>query len=114
LVGKLIDKDPKLGGVGGAVEHNAFARQSISARSTRLLIVALDIFGEIVMYHEAYVGFVDSHTERDGSDHDLRLVFDETFLSFVSFISGEPSVIRLGVYAFLDKILRDRFGARPR
>ena len=74
---KLLPRDPRfvlalfvnemelLGHIARAEEQHAFAGQSVAAGAPGFLIIALQIFRQIVMDDEAHVRFVDAHAKRD-------------------------------------------------
>ncbi len=66
--------------VAGAEEQHAFAGQAVAAGAAGFLVVALDVFGQIVMDDEADVGLVDAHAEGDGGADDAHFVAQEKFL----------------------------------
>jgi hypothetical protein len=53
-----------------AVEQQALRRQPIAAGTADLLIVALQVLGQVEVEDEAHVGLVDAHAEGDGGHHD--------------------------------------------
>ncbi len=48
------------------------------------------------MHHEAYVRFVDSHTERHGRYHDLQVIALEFLLHFSAYGVFQPGMISPG------------------
>ena len=77
----------------GAEQQHAFARQAVAARAAGFLIVALDIFWQVVVDDEADVGFVDAHAERDGGADHADFVAEEQFLVFAAFLRRQARVI---------------------
>ena len=61
----FVDEMDLFGDVAGAEKQHAFARQSVAPGPARFLIIALEIFRQIVMHNETNVRFVDAHAERD-------------------------------------------------
>src|SRR4029077_20713386 len=56
----FVDKTRLLHHVAGAEEQYAIARQSITTRASRFLIVTLDVLRQIVMNDKADIRFVDA------------------------------------------------------
>ncbi len=94
LIRDTVDETVQPHGVGRAVEEHAFARQAVPAGSARLLVVTLDVLGQVVVHDEPDVGLVDAHAERDGRDDDLDLVLDEEVLPLRTFHRIEAGVVR--------------------
>src|SRR5206468_9602647 len=68
--GFFIDKMQLLDHIARTEEQHAFAWQPISPGPSSLLIIAFNVFRQIVMHDEADIRFIDAHSERDrGSDH---------------------------------------------
>ena len=66
----FIDEMDLLGNVAGTEQQDAFAGQSVAPRASGLLIIALQIFRQVVVNDKANVRFVDAHSEGDrGRDH---------------------------------------------
>src|SRR5690606_301019 len=63
-----------------AVRHEGVGRLAVAAGAARLLVVALEALGQVEVRHEANVGLVDAHAERDGGYHDHPVLAQETFL----------------------------------
>ena len=55
-------------------KQNTFARQPVATRAAGLLIIAFNVFRQIVVNNEADVRFVDAHAERDGRADDADVV----------------------------------------
>ena len=53
------------------VEGDALGRLIVAPGPARLLVEVLHGLGDGVMQHESYVRLVDTHAERDGSNHSL-------------------------------------------
>ena len=71
-----------LGDIARAEQQHAFARQPVAAGPPGLLIIALQIFRQIVMHHKANVRFVDPHSERNRRSDHPNVVAQECFLMF--------------------------------
>jgi hypothetical protein len=68
--GFFIDKMQLLGDIARTEEQHAFAWQPIAPSASGLLIIAFNVFRQIVMHDEADIRFIDAHSERNrGSDH---------------------------------------------
>src|SRR5258708_10316579 len=57
LVGHLVDEAAVFYAVTGAEEQQAFARQTIPARTAGFLVISLDVFGQIIVNNETHVRF---------------------------------------------------------
>src|SRR6185312_14090739 len=64
-IGHLIDEPAIFHAVAGTEQQEAFARQTIAARAARFLVIAFDVFRQIVVDDKPHVRFVDAHAERD-------------------------------------------------
>ena len=85
--------------VAGAEKQNTFARQTVAARAAGFLIIAFDVFRQIVVDDEADVRLVDAHAERDGRADHAHVVAQKKFLMLAAFLRREAGVIRLGAHA---------------
>ena len=83
-----------LRGIPRTEEQEAIAGQPISAGASGFLVVAFDVFRQIVVNNPAHVGFVDAHSECDRGADDARLVTNEEFLILRPLVVGEARVIR--------------------
>ncbi len=83
----------------GPEEQQAFARQTIAARAAGFLVIALDIFRQIVMHHETDVGFVDAHAEGDGGADHADFIAQKRFLIPAALVRLQAGVIRRGANA---------------
>ena len=63
-----------------AISHPGIGRQAVSPGTAGFLVVGLKRLGQVEVGHEAYVGFVDTHAERDRGDHDQPLFVEEAVL----------------------------------
>ena len=68
----------------GRVERHAHALASISAGTSRLLIISFQALGYVVMYHKPHIGFVDTHTECYGGHNHIQALHDEVVLGLVA------------------------------
>ena len=62
------------------IKHHSFCRQSIPPRTSDFLIIALNIFGQVVMNDPPDVRLVDPHTKCDRRTYDLDPVKLKIFL----------------------------------
>ena len=72
---------------------SASAGQAVAARAARLLVVALDGLGQVVVHDEAHVGLVDAHAEGDGGDDDVDLVAREGVLYARALVRRQAGVV---------------------
>ena len=68
----LVDLHAAQPDVAHAVERQRIGGQPVAAGAADLLVIALDIGRHVGVQHEAHVGLVDAHAERDGRDHRRR------------------------------------------
>ena len=66
----IVDAFACFGLVGGVVEKNTKGGIAISPCSPCFLIVGFERIGQVVVDDKAYIGFIDTHTESIGADHD--------------------------------------------
>ena len=66
--------------VAHAVERQRVGRQPVAAGAADLLIIALDVGGEVGVEHEADIRLVDAHAEGHGGDHDNAVLLQEGVL----------------------------------
>src|SRR5690242_10204584 len=111
LIAHLVDEAVQPDGVGGAVEEHAFARHAVAAGAARLLVVALDVLGQVVVQDEPDVGLVDAHAKRDGGDDDLDPVLDEEVLPLGAFGRIEAGVVGTRGDSLPGQGLREILGA---
>ena len=76
----FIDETELLHDIPCAEQEDAIAGKGIAAGAPGFLVVAFDIFWQIVMDDEADVGFVDAHAKGDGGADYLDIIADESFL----------------------------------
>ena len=95
-------------------QQNAFARQTVAPRTPGFLIIALDVFRQIVVDDKTHVRFVDAHAERDGRADDPDIVAQKKFLMFAAFLGREAGVIRFGPDAVFVQALGHAFGCLAR
>ena len=90
-VGHLVDEAAVFDAVAGAEEQQAFARQTIAAGAAGFLVVALDVFRQIVVNDETHVGFVDAHAEGDRRADDADFVAQKSFLVARALVGSRPA-----------------------
>ena len=90
----LFDETLLAPDIAGCEQQAHISWQPVSAGTTDLLVVRLDVVGQIDVQHVTDVGFVDAHTESHGRDHDVDFVSDERRLVLRPHLGREPSVIR--------------------
>ncbi len=111
LFALFIDEVDLLGHIAGAEKQYAFSRQTVAPGPACLLIIALQIFRQIIMHNETDVRLIDAHSERDGCGDHADIVAQERFLMFCALCGCETSVIRFRADAIFVKIARQRIGA---
>src|SRR5262245_7616710 len=68
--GLLINKMQLLGDVAWTEKQDTFTWQPVAPGPSGLLIIAFNVFRQIIMNNKTHVRFIDTHSERDGgSDH---------------------------------------------
>ena len=87
--------DHKAGGldIAGGKEEDTVRRGAVTAGTARLLIVALQVLGHIVVDHKADIRLVDAHTEGVGCHHHPHPVVEKVLLVAVSLLIRETGVI---------------------
>ena len=78
------------------VEQHRLGGQAITPGTAGFLIVRLDITRNVEVNHKSHVGFVNSHTECDGRDHDLQIIALEFLLHAGAHRVFQPGMIRRG------------------
>ena len=66
------------------IEGDAAPFAAVSSGAARLLIVSFQRFGDVVVYHKAHVGLVDTHAKGDGGYDDVNLLHQEGILGLRS------------------------------
>ena len=87
------------------------AGQAVASGAAGFLVVALDVFGQIVMDDEADIGFVDAHAEGDGGADDADFVAQEKFLVLGALAAGQSGVVRAGGNAVFVELVGQGLGA---
>src|SRR5579863_449035 len=73
----LADEMALLPGIASAEKKRTIAGEAVAAGTPGLLVIALDILGQIVVHDVAHVRLVDAHAEGNRRTHDADLVADE-------------------------------------
>src|SRR6266851_3050154 len=110
-IGLFVDELGVFHDIARAEQQEAFAGQAIAARAASFLIIAFDVFGQIVVDDEADVRLVDPHAEGDGRADHAHVVAQKQFLVFGTLPRGESGVVRPGRHALLDQSLGHALGA---
>ena len=82
----LLDEAGLLDRVAGVEEQQALARQAVAPGAPGLLVVALEVLGQIVVDDEAHVGLVDAHAEGHRRADHAHLVAHERLLGAVALL----------------------------
>ena len=106
----LLDEGLLFDDVRRAVEQDALARQSVAAGASRLLVVALDVLGQVVVHDKPHVGFVHPHPEGDRGAHDPGAVPQEVVLAFLALLGFQSRVVGLGGYSGRAQPFREGLG----
>ena len=64
------------------------AGRAVAAGAADFLVVALDVFGQVVVNHPAHVALVDAHAEGDGGHDHLQVVLQKGFLRLAALRCG--------------------------
>src|SRR4029078_181823 len=78
--GLFIDEMQLLCDVARTEKQHAFAWQPVASRASRLLIIALNVFRQIVVHNETHVWLIDAHSKGDGGRDDANVVPQKCFL----------------------------------
>ena len=78
------------------VERYAASLATVTAGAPRLLIVALEALGHVVVYHEAHVGLVDAHAEGYCGHYHVYPLHDEVVLRLAAGGCVHSGVVRRG------------------
>jgi len=88
--GLLVNELRLLHHVAGAEEQNTFARQAVAARAAGFLVIALDVFRQVVMDDEADVWLVDAMRRR-WSRRSRHVVAQKKLLMLGAFFGVSPA-----------------------
>ena len=75
-------------------QQQGIRRQSITPGTTGFLIIALNIFRQIIMNHETHIGLVDPHAKGHGSHHHVHFVAHEFFVRLLALCGRQTGVVR--------------------
>ena len=95
-VGHLVEEMRLLRDVARAEQQQAVARQPVAPGPAGLLVVALDVFRQVVVDDPAHIGFVDAHAEGDGCADDAGVVAQEALLVPGALLGAESGVVGPG------------------
>ena len=109
-VGLFLDELRLLDDISGAEEQQTLTRQTVASGAARFLVVALDVFRQVVMNHEAHVRFVDAHAERDGGANHPDFIAQKQLLIAGAVAGLHASVIRRGLHAIGGQPCGDALG----
>ena len=109
----LVDEANLLHHIARAEEQQTLRGQAVATGAARLLIVALDIFRQIVMHDEAHVRLIDPHAKGDGRADDAHFIAEKSFLIRGPRIAFEAGVIRRRRNSFPAQTLRDALRRLP-
>ena len=104
LVRALQQELPRLH-VALVVDEHAVGRRAVAPGAARLLVVALQVAGHVVVDDERDVALVDAHAEGVRGHHDGRAVKDEVLLVALALFGREARVVARGAHArFAQKV----------
>lgn len=103
--GEFVDEEVDGVDIGVAVEEEAIGTQAVTAGAPDLLVIAFQVFGQVVMENEADIGFINAHTESDGGDDDGDVVTDKLLLVETAVGVVEAGVVGEGVPAVALELL---------
>jgi hypothetical protein len=89
----LVDHAALVDHVGQAVGHPGVGRLAVAAGAAGLLVVALDVLGQVEVGDEAHVGLVDAHAEGDGGHHHHALLAQEAVLVAAARVGVQAGVV---------------------
>ena len=69
-------------------------RQTVPTGTPDLLVVALDVLGQVKMQHIAHIRLVYAHAESHCGHHDQHIIADKSTLVGFALLAGQPGVIR--------------------
>ena len=77
----------------GRIESDANALAVVAAGAARLLIVAFEALGYVVVDDKPHVGLVNAHAKGDGSHNDVELLFEKVVLGLRAQLRVQPGMI---------------------
>ncbi|MCY1215266.1 hypothetical protein D9M72_271080 [compost metagenome] len=114
LAGRFVDHAALLHHVLQAIGQPGGGGQAVAAGAAGLLVIAFHGLGQVDVGHEADVGFVDAHAERNGGHHDHAVLAQEARLVGGAHLGAEPGVVGHGVDALVAEEFRGFFHAGSR
>ena len=63
-----------------AVKQEAIGAQTVAASTANLLVIALQVLGQVVVKDKPHIRFVDAQAKGDGRDDQRHLIVDEPLL----------------------------------
>ena len=98
-IAALLDQAAADGDVAVAEQQQRFGRQAVAPGAAGLLVVALDVLGQVVVHDEAHVRLVDAHAEGDGRHDDLQIVAQEHLLHLPALLIAQAGMVGPGLEA---------------
>ena len=83
----------------------AFA--SVASCAPRLLVIALQRLGHVVVHHKADVRLVNAHAKGDGRHNDVHVLHEELVLDLASLVAVHPGVVGQSLDAVHAQRFRD-------
>ena len=91
------------------IECDAFSLAAITSGTTSLLIIALKALWYVIMYDEAYIWLVDTHTECYRGYDDIDIFHQEIILCLAPYDCIETGMVRRRFYIVGNKYSRQFF-----
>src|SRR5581483_843753 len=83
------------------IKQYGASRSLVASGAARLLVIALQRVGKVIVDHQPDVSLVDTHAERFGRYHHPALAIHEAALRFLALLRFQLAVITFGVDAVL-------------
>ena len=112
--GLLVDEQAPHADVAEAEEQMRVRRPAVAPGTADLLVVGFEARRQIHVKHEAYVGLVDAHAERDGRRHDEMGLGHEAVLVRLARLLAHSGVIGERAHAVAFKKRRRLLGTLAR
>ena len=84
---------PVQGHVLAAEQQKTLRGLAVPSGPSRLLVIAFQVFGHMIVYDETHIGLVNAHAESVGGHHHRGTVVEEILLVFLPLLVGEPGVV---------------------
>ena len=110
----VVDLHAAQADIAHAVKRERIGRQPVAAGAADLLVIAFDIGRHIGMQHEAHIGLVDAHAERDRRHHDDAVFLQEDILVARARRRLHAGVIGQRLDAVVAQEFRQFLGLAPR